>query len=128
MAVTGIHSDDRIASPDCAAPDRGADAVGNRVEVNIVVRDTGFHADDWSGIYIPWNGNGSPPELPPYAALDVENTVQAEQIAPAFERIALIRIGFTSHMDGRGFSLARHLRLLGYRGRGCRSGMAIVNH
>ena len=38
-------------------------------------------------------------------------------IAPAFERIALIRVAFPSHMDGRGFSLARHLRLLGYRGR-----------
>ena len=117
MAGAGIHSDDRITSPDCAAPDRGADADGNRVEVNIVVRDTGFHADDWSGTCIPWSGNGSLPELPPNAALDVDNTVRAEQIAPAFERIALIRIGFTSHVDGRGFSLARHLRLLGYRGR-----------
>ena len=57
-------------------------------------------------------------DLPPDgAALDVENTVQAEDIAPAFERIALIRVAFPSHLDGRGFSLARHLRLLGYRGR-----------
>jgi len=117
VAGAGIHSDDRVTLPDCVAPDHGADADGNRVEVNIVVRDTGFHADDGPGTYIPWSGNGSPPVLPPNAAIDVENTVRAEHIAPAFERIALIRIGFTSHMDGRGFSLARHLRLLGFRGR-----------
>ena len=83
----------------------------------ILVRDSGFRADDWRGEFIRWSKESNHSALPDRAALDVENTAQAEDIAPLFERIALIRIAFPSHMDGRGFSLAHHLRLLGYRGR-----------
>ncbi len=79
----------------------------------ILVRDTGFEDDDWRGTFVQWSGE----EVPAGAALDVANTVSAEDIAPHFGRIALIRIAFPSHVDGRGFSLARHVRLLGYRGR-----------
>ena len=84
---------------------------------SVLVRDTGFQADDWTGQYIRWNVAESLPLLPEHTALDLENTVRAEQIAPVFERVALIRIRFPSHVDGRGFSLARQLRLLGYRRR-----------
>ena len=83
----------------------------------ILVRDTGFQVDDRCGEFIRWSGEDDHSALPERAALDIENTAQPEDIAPAFQRIALIRIAFPSHMDGRGFSLARHLRLLGYRGR-----------
>ena len=83
----------------------------------ILVRDTGFQEDDWSGEFTRWMGEDALPAQPARAALDVENAALAEKIVPAFERIALIRIAFPSHMDGRGFSLARHLRLLGYEGR-----------
>ncbi len=83
----------------------------------ILVRDTGFRDDDWRGEFVQWSGEEDHSALPDLAALDVENTASAEDIVPLFERIALIRIAFPSHMDGRGFSLARHLRLLGYRGR-----------
>ena len=82
-----------------------------------LVRDSGFQDDDWRGEFIRWSEEDSHSALPDCAALDVENDAQVEDIVPAFERIALIRIAFQSHMDGRGFSLARHLRLLGYRGR-----------
>ncbi|MCE2518890.1 MAG: DUF934 domain-containing protein [Alphaproteobacteria bacterium] len=83
----------------------------------MLVRDTGFRDDDWRGEFVQWSGEEDHSALPDLAALDVENTASAEDIVPLFERIALIRIAFPSHMDGRGFSLARHLRLLGYRGR-----------
>ena len=83
----------------------------------ILVRDTGFQDDDWRGEFIQWPADDGHGALPDCAALDVENTAPAEDIAPLFGRIALIRIAFPSHMDGRGFSLARHLRLLGYRSR-----------
>ena len=82
----------------------------------ILVRDSGFQDDDWRGEFIRWSEDDHS-ALPVGTALNVENTAQAEDIVPHFERIALIRIDFASHMDGRGFSLARHLRLLGYRGR-----------
>ena len=84
---------------------------------SILVRDCGFQDDDWRGEFIWWSAEDHHSALPDRAALDVENTAPAEDVVPLFERIALIRITFPSHMDGRGFSLARHLRLLGYRGR-----------
>ena len=83
----------------------------------ILVRDAGFADDDWRGAFVEWSGGETLAALPDGAALDVGNTARAEDLAPGFARIALIRIDFPSHADGRGFSLARHLRLLGYRGR-----------
>lgn len=50
-------------------------------------------------------------------ALDLPNDADPEQVLPEFDRIDLIRIPFPSSHDGRGFSLARRLRNLGYRGR-----------
>ena len=93
----------------------------------ILVRDSGFRDDDWRGEFIPWSGEDDHSVLHDRTALDVEITAQAEDIVPAFERIALIRIAFPSHMDGRGFSLARHLRLLGYRGRLRASGLILAD-
>ena len=104
--------------------DTGA-AIASR---NVLVRDSGFHDDDWSGDFTPWSGAGSLSALTDGAALDVENAAPAEDIVPVFERIALIRIAFPSHLDGRGFSLARHLRLLGYRGRLRASGRILADH
>lgn len=103
------------ASPAAAEPAPGSG--GKPVSRSVLVRDTGFQEDDWFSGYFEWSGSDSLDGLPDRAALHLENCASAEEIAPAFERIALIRIVFPSHMDGRGFSLARHLRLLGYRGR-----------
>ena len=84
---------------------------------SILVRDCGFQDDDWRGGFIRWSEEDDRSALPEGAALAVENTAQAEDIVPAFGRIALIRVAFPLLVDGRGFSLARHLRLLGYSGR-----------
>jgi uncharacterized protein (DUF934 family) len=71
------------------------------------------------------------PALAPFAAIDaifaeqpearqvgviIDNVVKAEAVAPWFERLPLIVILFPSGSDGRGFSLARQLRRLGYKG------------
>ena len=93
----------------------------------ILVRDCGFQEDDWRGDFVPWSGEDDYSALPDGTALDVENTAQAEDVVPAFERVALIRIAFPSHLDGRGFSLARHLRLLGYRGQLRASGRVLAD-
>lgn len=64
--------------------------------------------------------------LDPEAALAAEgaglsvflpNDAVPEALAPAFGRIALIAVDFPSFADGRGFSLARRLRALGYAGK-----------
>lgn len=44
------------------------------------------------------------------------NDAEAADAAPFFERLSLISIHFPSFADGRGFSLARRLRALGFNG------------
>jgi uncharacterized protein (DUF934 family) len=46
----------------------------------------------------------------------VPNTTRAEELAPYFSRIALVVLPFPAFTDGRAYSLARQLRLDGYRG------------
>ena len=50
-------------------------------------------------------------------ALALPNDREVDDLAAAFERIAVIRIDFPAMGDGRGFSQARRLRALGYTGR-----------
>jgi uncharacterized protein (DUF934 family) len=83
-----------------------------------LINDTGFVADDWTAGFRDWEGVTSSSYASDAGyALDVPNTVGAEQIKPYFDQAAMIRIDFPSSHDGRGFSIARHLRLIGYQGR-----------
>lgn len=50
-------------------------------------------------------------------AIDLPNHADPQALVVLFDRIALVRIAFPSSADGRGFSLARRLRQLGYGGR-----------
>jgi uncharacterized protein (DUF934 family) len=53
---------------------------------------------------------------PAQAGVIAPNDIAAEELAPYFDRLALIAIAFPSATDGRGFSLARQLRRLGFGG------------
>ena len=55
------------------------------------------------------NGSGLTLDLPQTAAL--------AGLLPHLDRVALIRVAFPAFNDGRGFTLARRLRLAGYKGR-----------
>lgn len=48
--------------------------------------------------------------------VSVPNTLRAEELAPYLSRLALIVLSFPAFTDGRAYSLARQLRLDGYRG------------
>lgn len=50
-------------------------------------------------------------------AVDVANDTDVDALAAQFERIDLIRIPFSNAADGRGFSVAKRLRHLGFQGR-----------
>ena len=54
---------------------------------------------------------------PATLGLLVANDVEGRDIAPWFGRVSLIAVDFPSFADGRGFSLGRRLRALGYQGR-----------
>ncbi|MCP5085693.1 MAG: DUF934 domain-containing protein [Rhodobacteraceae bacterium] len=84
----------------------------------VLIQDSGFVADDWTRELIDWDVTTTAAWQPACGyGLDVPNTVTADQLLPYFDDAAMIRISFPSFADGRGFSLARHLRLLGYKGR-----------
>ena len=68
--------------------------------MSVIVRDDGFHADDWRGAVTEIASDADPSTLP---AL----TAGAE----------LVRVAFPAFNDGRGFTLARRLRAAGYGGR-----------
>ena len=84
----------------------------------VLIQDTGFVADDWTRELIDWDVTTTAAWQPKTGyGLDVPNTVTADQLMPYFDGVAMIRISFPHFYDGRGFSLASHLRLLGYDGR-----------
>ena len=72
--------------------------------MSIIVTDAGFAPDDWSA--------GFETET----ALDLPSDTDPEALAFDADT-QMIRVDFPSFADGRGFTLARLLRLRGYRGR-----------
>lgn len=80
----------------------------------VIVRDEGFAADDWA---YGFHGPGSIAANSVNVAIDLAPDADAGELLGKLDRIEMIRIGFPSFADGRGFSLARRLRLMGFRGR-----------
>ena len=78
--------------------------------MSVIVTDTGFAPDDWVGGFC---GAAAANDC---AALDLPADVQPEDVTltPALK---MIRVDFPSSADGRGFTIARALRLRGYTGR-----------
>ena len=48
--------------------------------------------------------------------LDLANTDDPAAVQPYLDEINLIRVAFPAFSDGRGFTLARRLRMMGYTG------------
>jgi len=83
--------------------------------LTVLITDLGFVTDDWE---FGFHSLDTLPEIIPVPfALDIQNSFSPEILSPMFADIDLIRINFPSFSDGRGFSLARQIRLLGYVGR-----------
>ena len=83
--------------------------------MNVLVTDTGFSADDWTGDFIALtdmaaNDCGS-------VAIDLASDAEPTDLAQRLERIAMIRVDFPSFADGRGFTIAAQLRRMGFMGR-----------
>lgn len=72
--------------------------------MSIIVTDTGFGPETWT---LGFEGT---------TTLDLPSDTDPETLG-ASDGIEMIRIDFPSFADGRGFTLARLLRLRGYTGR-----------
>ncbi|MFN3954276.1 MAG: DUF934 domain-containing protein [Pararhodobacter sp.] len=84
--------------------------------MSVIVTDTGFAPDDWAhGFTNPEMLSEGPRPLHP--GLDLPADTAPGALEGLMRGAALIRIRFNQFSDGRGFTLARQLRRLGYGGR-----------
>lgn len=80
--------------------------------MTVIVTDTGFSREVPIPSYVRLD------QLPFHeGAMDLANTDDPTALTPYLVDIRLIRIDFPSFADGRGFTLARRLRLMGFKGR-----------
>ena len=84
--------------------------------MSVLVTDRGFAADDWA--YPILAAADLPADVDAQAiAVDLASDSDPAVLAERLDGIGLIRVDFPSFADGRGFTIARRLRLMGYRGR-----------
>ena len=79
--------------------------------MSVIVTDEGFRPDDWRGPIAPLDA------LAGERAVDLPSDASPDALGDRLAGLDLIRIAFPRAADGRGFTLARLLRLHGYRGR-----------
>jgi uncharacterized protein (DUF934 family) len=80
--------------------------------MSVIVTDTGFGADDWSTPFTPF----ADAPANDVAAVDLASDTAPDDL-PRVLNAQIIRIDFPSFADGRGFTLSRRLRDLGFTGR-----------
>jgi uncharacterized protein (DUF934 family) len=74
-------------------------------DMTVIVTDAGFGPETWTAGFEGAN------------ALDLASDADPAALSACIEGAEIIRIDFPSFADGRGFTLARQLRLMGYTGR-----------
>lgn len=80
--------------------------------MSVIVTDSGFSTEN------PIPAFTSIAQLPFHeGAIDLANTDDPTALAPYLDDLRLLRIDFPSFADGRGFTLGRRLRMMGYKGR-----------
>ncbi len=82
--------------------------------MSVIVTDQGFALDDWTaGFVAPEDAQAGAAAQ----AVDLASDADPEALRTRLDSIDLIRVDFPSFADGRGFTIARLLRLMGYHGR-----------
>ena len=84
--------------------------------MTVIVTDSGFDADDWTHDFTPLDQLAAN-DAAPAVAVDVPSDADPDALANRLDAIDLIRVDFPSFADGRGFTIARRLRLMGFQGR-----------
>jgi uncharacterized protein (DUF934 family) len=79
--------------------------------MSVIVTDAGFRSDDWLA------GFAGPDDAIPGQGLDLGPDADPATLRHRLGDFPIVRIAFPGFADGRGFTVARRLRLLGYTGR-----------
>ena len=80
--------------------------------MSVIVTDNGFQADDLSAIFVTLGDAAND-----VAALDVPSETSPKALEEFCSTASVIRVDFPSFADGRGFTIARQLRRMGFTGR-----------
>ncbi len=80
--------------------------------MNVIVTDEGFSPDDWTDGYVTLEDAAND-----VVALDVASDTDPDELIERLGSAHMVRVDFPSSADGRGFTIARVLRLKGYTGR-----------
>lgn len=80
--------------------------------MNVVVNDKGFQPDDWTDGFVTLDDAAND-----VVALDVSSDTDPDELIDRLGSAQMVRVDFPSFADGRGFTIARTLRLKGYTGR-----------
>ncbi|MEX0307001.1 MAG: DUF934 domain-containing protein [Ruegeria sp.] len=80
--------------------------------MNVIVNDEGFSPDDWTDGFVTMDDAAND-----VVALDVTSDTDPDELIDRLGNAQMVRVDFPSSADGRGFTIARVLRLKGYTGR-----------
>ena len=84
--------------------------------MSVLVTDNGFASDDWAHGVIPLIDLAAN-DAGPVVAVDLASDSDPSELAGRLDDIDMIRVDFPSFADGRGFTIARRLRTMGFKGR-----------
>lgn len=79
--------------------------------MSVIVTDTGFAADDWDQPILALE------DAYEGVAIELASSTDPLELAGRLPDVPMIRVDFPSFADGRGFTIARQLRLMGFTGR-----------
>lgn len=80
--------------------------------MSVIVTDQGFGSEDWNAPVVALADIATH-----QGAVDLTNTDDPEALRPYLADLGLIRVAFPAFNDGRAFTIARRLRMMGYKGR-----------
>ena len=94
--------------------------------MTVIVTDQGFGTDDWPATTVSFcEGGGA--SVAPSTALDLPGDTAPEDLRGRISGLSHIRILIPGFADGRGYTLARQLRRMGFQGRLRASGPLIAD-
>ena len=76
--------------------------------MTVIVTDSGFAADDGTQGYVPADETTND-----VVSLDVASDMDPAELIQQLSGVEMIRVDFPSFANGRGFTIARQLRLAG---------------
>ena len=80
--------------------------------MTVIVTDSGFGPEDWNAPIVALADITTH-----HGAVDLSNTDDPTALQPHLADLSLIRVAFPAFNDGRAFTIARRLRMLGFTGR-----------